>query len=194
MRSMMTSLALRSEEEIDSAFFSKGGSCSEGGEKRNERTVRLTAKESASSSKWLENEGISNYAEAAVMFEGATDAAERENELLRKQWPEGDIEKVARVSRTSHSASPALATQTKPESAVVGPKSILKTSDAKVTKCFLNGSMTVGMGNHGKRATHGPHTTLESGSSQARDLGGGIGGTQQVCQSTELLWRKSQRW
>ena len=82
MRSMMTSLAVRSEEEIDSAFFSKGGSGREG---RENRTVRLTTKESASSSKWLENEGISSYAEAAVMFEGATGAVEKENELLRKQ-------------------------------------------------------------------------------------------------------------
>ena len=89
MRSMMTSLAVRSEEEIDSVFFSKRGSGREcGGE---ERKIRLTAKESASSSKWSENEGISSYAEAAVMFEGATDAVERENELLCKQWPEGDI-------------------------------------------------------------------------------------------------------
>ena len=77
MRSMMTSLAVRSEEEIDSAFFRKGGGGKEGGEKRNERTVRLTAKESASSPKWLVNEGISSYAEAAVMFEGATDAVEK---------------------------------------------------------------------------------------------------------------------
>ena len=55
-------------------------------------------------------------------------------------------ERVARVVRTPHSASPVLATQTKSWSAVVGPKSILKTSDGKVTKCFLNGSMTVGDG------------------------------------------------
>ena len=82
MRSMMTSLAARSEEEIDRAFFSKGGS---GREDRENRTVRLTTKESASSSKWLESEGLTSYAEAAVMFEGATDAVERENELLRKQ-------------------------------------------------------------------------------------------------------------
>ena len=47
------------------------------------------------------------------MFEGATDAVEKENELLRKQWPEGDIERVARVFKTSHSATPASATQTK---------------------------------------------------------------------------------
>jgi hypothetical protein len=85
MRAMMTSLALRSEEEIDSAFISKGRGGSDGREKREEKTVRLTSKESASSSKWLENEGISSYAEAAVMFEGATDAAEKENGLLRKQ-------------------------------------------------------------------------------------------------------------
>ena len=70
------------------------------------------------------------------MFEGATDAVERENELLRKQWPEGDIESVARLFKVSHSTSPALATQTKSESVVVGPKSILKPSDAKVMKCF----------------------------------------------------------
>ena len=81
----MTSLALRSEEEIDRAFFSTGGSGKDGSEKREKRTVRLTSKESASSSKWLENEGISSYAEAAVMFEGATGAVEKENELLRKQ-------------------------------------------------------------------------------------------------------------
>ena len=85
MRAMMTSLALRSEGEIDSAFFSKGGSGRDSREKKEEKTVRLTAKESASSSKWLENEGISSYAEAAVMFEGATGAVEKENELLRKQ-------------------------------------------------------------------------------------------------------------
>ena len=91
MRSMMTSLAVRSEEEIDSAFFSKGGGGREGG--GGERKVRLTTKESASATKWLENEGISSYAVAAVMFEGATGAVERENELLRKQWPEGDIER-----------------------------------------------------------------------------------------------------
>jgi hypothetical protein len=82
---MMTSLALRSEEEIDSAFISKGRGGRDGREKREEKTVRLASKESASSSKWLENEGISSYAEAAVMFEGATDAAEKENGLLRKQ-------------------------------------------------------------------------------------------------------------
>ena len=80
------------------------------------------------------------------MFEGATDAVEKENGLLRKQWPEGDIERVARVFKVSHSASPASATQTKAESVVVGPKSILKSSDAKVTKYFLSGSMTVGDG------------------------------------------------
>ena len=101
---MMTSLAVRSDEEIDSAFFSKGGSGREG--KGEKRKVRLTAKESASSSKWLENEGISSYAEAAVMFEGATDAAEKENELLRKQWPEGDIERVARVFKASPLRNP----------------------------------------------------------------------------------------
>ena len=53
---------------------------------------------------------------------------------------------MARVFRTSHSASPAWTTQTKSESAVVGPRSILKTSDVKVMKCFHNGSMTVGGG------------------------------------------------
>ena len=91
----MTSLAVRSDEEIDSAFFLKGGSGSgKGGEKgrEEERKLRLTTNESASASKWLGNEGISSYAKAAVMFEGATGAVERENELLRKQWPEGDIE------------------------------------------------------------------------------------------------------
>ena len=64
----------------------KGGS-GRGGEKGGgeERILRLTTNESASASKWLENEGISSYAEAAVMFEGATDAAEKENGLLRKQ-------------------------------------------------------------------------------------------------------------
>ena len=74
------------------AFASSTASSSWGGrggggreEEGRERTVRLTAKESASSSKWLENEGISSYAEAAVMFEGATGAVEKENELLRKQ-------------------------------------------------------------------------------------------------------------
>ena len=65
---------------------------------------------------------------------------------MRKQWPEGDIESVARLFKVSHSTSPALATQTKTESVVVGPKSILKSSDVKVTKCFLNGSMPVGDG------------------------------------------------
>ena len=50
-------------------------------------------------SKWLENEGISSYAEAAVTFEGATDAVEKENELLRKQWSEGDIERESGESR-----------------------------------------------------------------------------------------------
>ena len=81
------------------------------------------------------------------MFEGATDAAEKENALLRKQWPDGDIERVARASKAAHSAIPASATQTKSESGVVGPKSILKPSDVKVTKCFLiNGSMAVGDG------------------------------------------------
>ena len=79
----------------------KGGGGSEGGGE--ERKVRLTAKESASSSKWLENEGISSYAEVAVMFEGATDAVEKENELLRKQWPEGDIERAARLCKTLYS-------------------------------------------------------------------------------------------
>ena len=79
-------------------MFSKGGGGREGAAKREERTVRLTAKESASLSKWLENEGISSYAEAAVTFEGATDAVEKENELLRKQWSEGDIEREWRES------------------------------------------------------------------------------------------------
>ena len=117
-----------------------------GKEEGEERKLRLTAKESASASKWLENEGILSYSEAALLFEGATDAVERENELLRKQWPEGDIESVARLFKVSHSTSPASETQTKNESVVVGPKSILKSSDAKVMKCFLNGSMTVGDG------------------------------------------------
>ena len=116
-------------------FFSKGGS---GREDRENRTVRLTTKESASSSKWLESEGLTSYAEAAVMFEGATDAVEKENELLRKQWPEGNIERVARFFKVSLSESPASATQTS-ESVVVGPKSILKSSDVKVMKCFRNG-------------------------------------------------------
>ena len=64
----------------------KGGS-GRGGEKGGgeERKLRLTTNEPASESKWLENEGISSYAEAAVMFEGAADAAEKENGLLRKQ-------------------------------------------------------------------------------------------------------------
>ena len=147
MRSMVTSLAVRTEEEIDSAFFLKGGS-GRGGEKGRgeERKLRLTAKESASASQWLENEGISSYSEAALLFEGATDTVERENELLRKQWPEGDIESVARLFKVSHSTSPASATQTKSESVVVGPKSILKPSDVKVMKGFRNGSMTVGDG------------------------------------------------
>ena len=91
----------------------KGGEKGRGGE----RKLRLTTKESASASKWLENEGISSYAEAAVMFEGATGAVERENELLRKQWPEGDIESAARLFKVSHSTSPASETQTKSESA-----------------------------------------------------------------------------
>ena len=143
MRSMMTPLAVRSEEEIDSAFFSKGGSGREGGGE--ERKVRLTAKESASSSKWLENEGISSYAEAAVMFEGATDALEKENELLRKQWPEGGIERVARLCKTFHSDFPALATQTKSKSAVAKPKSIFR-SDVKAMKGFRDGSRSVGDG------------------------------------------------
>ena len=42
---------------------------------------------------------------------------ERENELLRKQWSEGDIERVARLCRTFHSAIPASATQAKSKSA-----------------------------------------------------------------------------
>ena len=96
-------VAVRSEEEIGSAFFSKGGGGREGG--REERKIRLTVKESASASKWLENEGISGYAEAAVMFEGATNAAEREKELLRKQWPAGDIGRVAGLCKTFHSAT-----------------------------------------------------------------------------------------
>ena len=121
----------------------KGGSGREGGGE--ERKVRLTAKESASSPKWLENEGISSYAEAAVMFEGATDAVEKENELLRKQWPEGDIERVARLCKTFHSDSHASATQTKSKSAVAKPKSILR-SDAKAMKGFRDGSRTVGDG------------------------------------------------
>ena len=87
---------------------------------------------------------------------------------------------MARVFRTSHSASPAWTTQTKSESAAVGPRSILKTSDVKFMKCFHNGSMTVGVGNHGKRVAHGPQTTLVSGPSRARNWGG-IGGTQQAC-------------
>ena len=93
----------------------KGGG-GRGGEKGGgeEKKLRLTSKESASASKLLENEGVSSYAEAAVMFEGATDAVERENELLRKQWPEGGIESAARLFKVSHSTSPALATQTKP--------------------------------------------------------------------------------
>ena len=147
MRSMMTSLAVRSDEEIDSAFFLKGGS-GKGGEKGGgeERKLRLTTKESASASRWLENEEISSYAEAAVMFEGATDAVERENELLCKQWPEGDIESVARLFKVSHSTSPASATQTENESVVVGPKSILKSSDVKVRKDFPTESRGAGKG------------------------------------------------
>ena len=125
----------------------KGGS-GRGGEKGRgeERKLRLTAKESASASKWLENEGISSYSEAALMFEGATDAAERENELLRKQWPEGDIESVARLFKVSHSTSPALATQTEKESVVVGPRSILKSSNLKVKKSFPDESGGAGEG------------------------------------------------
>ena len=58
-----------------------------------------------------------------------------------------DIECLARLFKVSHSTSPASETQTKSESVVVGPKSILKSSDAKVMKkCFLNGSMTAGDG------------------------------------------------
>ena len=125
------------------------------------------------------------------MFEGAAGAVGKENELLRKQWPAGDIERVARVFRTSHSASPALSTQTKSESAVGKPRSILKTSDVKVMKCFNNGGMAVGDGEHGRRVTHGPQTTLVSGSSRARSWGG-IGGTQHACQSTELFGARAR--
>ena len=149
MRSMMTSLAVRSEEEIDSAFLSKGGGGREGGGE--ERKVRLTTKESASATTWLENEGISSYAVAAVMFKGATGAVERENELLRKQWPEGDIERVARLCRTFHSATPASATQAKSKSTVAGPKSILRTSDVKGTKSTPEGGRAVGDGEPWKK-------------------------------------------
>ena len=144
MRSMMTSLAVRSHEEIDGAFFRKGGGGREGGGE--ERKLRLTTKESASASRWLENEGISSYAAAAVMFEGATGAVERENELLRKQWPEGDIERVARLCSTFHSAIPASATQAKSKSATAGPKSILRKSAIKHTKSTPKGGRAVGDG------------------------------------------------
>jgi hypothetical protein len=50
-------------------------------ETETEKTVRLMSKEPGLSSKWLQNEGLSSYEEAAMMFEGAAGAVERKNEL-----------------------------------------------------------------------------------------------------------------
>ena len=80
--------------------------------------------------------------------QGSSDAVEKENELLRKQWLEGDIESVARAFRTSHSTGPRCGRRRSQSllSAVGKPRSILKTSDVKVMKCFANGSMALGDG------------------------------------------------
>ena len=76
----------------------------------------------------------------------------------------GDIESAAKLFKTSHSTSPALWTQTKSESAVGKPRSILKTSDVKVVKCFNNWSMTVGgWGTMGKGLHLVQHTPRRMG-------------------------------
>ena len=92
-----------------------------------------------SSYKWLESEGLSNCEEAAVMFEGATGAVEKENELLRKHWPQRDIESAGREFRAREiEGLQALLTQTKTQPAVGRRKSILKKSDVTVMPCFNN--------------------------------------------------------
>ena len=53
---------------------------------------------------------------------------------------------MARLCKTFHSATPASATQAKSKSAVAGPKSILRKSDVKGTKCMPKGGMAVGDG------------------------------------------------
>ena len=98
------------QAQLPQLFFRTGGAAAVRAVRKGETpsgSLDARPMSRASAPRWLENEGISSYTEAAVMFKGATDAVERENELLRKQWTEGAIARVARLFKVSHSASSA---------------------------------------------------------------------------------------